>query len=459
MRLPIRVRLTLIFGLLMLVTLGFTGLFLYLKLGVDLTQAIDAGLRTRADTIRAGLSQTGAKSGDQATVLDSDQAFAQIVVSNGSVIRTTSFVGSRPVISPRRLRDISGPRYWQVPVGLPDGETMNARVFALPSPGGRTVIVGTNLEHREAALARLAELMSIGGPVTLALVTAIGWLLAGAALRPVDQMRKEAAAISAGEPGRRLSVAASGDEIQRLGDTLNAMLDRLEEAIQRERRLVDDASHELRTPLGILRTELELALGRARTREELEAALRSASEESDRLSRLAEDLLTLARSDGGRLPVRKERVRLEELAGRAVATFEGRAAAAGLRIQLDVPPSATAELDEVRARQALDNLLDNALRHTEAGGRVTVSVTQDVTATIIAVRDSGEGFPDDFLPRIFEHFARSDSARSRHSGGAGLGLAIVKAVAESHGGRVSACNCPQGGAIVSLSLPIPTATT
>lgn len=173
----------------------------------------------------------------------------------------------------------------------------------------------------------------IGGGGALLIATAIGWWVAGAALRPVERMRHEAAAISADEPGRRLPIPDTEDEIARLGTTLNQMLERLEQMLERERRFVDDASHELRTPLGILRTELELALRRARSRKDLEAALRSAAEESERLTTLAEDLLVLARSDRGRLPVRKENVDVARLADEAVTRFDTRAQLGGVRIE------------------------------------------------------------------------------------------------------------------------------
>src|SRR5919197_742773 len=165
----------------------------------------------------------------------------------------------------------------------------------------------------------------------LALVTWGGWALAGAALRPVERMRGEAAAISLAEPERRLAVPPTGDELAGLATTLNAMLDRLQEAVQREQRFLDAAGHELRTPLGVLRMELDLALARARTREELAAALRNASEETDRLVRLAEDLLVASRTSGGRLPLHRSETEVDELLHRTGAATRAPGPAPGVR--------------------------------------------------------------------------------------------------------------------------------
>jgi heavy metal sensor kinase len=315
----------------------------------------------------------------------------------------------------------------------------------------RFVVVGATLGDRKDDLARLVVALAIGGPAALILTSLAGWLLAGGALRPVEAMRREAAAISVSEPDRRLPVPAGRDELARLGGTLNSMLDRMQEAFERERRFVDDASHELRTPLSILKMELDLALARSRTPEELEAALRGAALETDRLVRLAEDLLVLARVEHGRLPLSRTDVSVREALQETVGSYEHRARTAGARIELDVPDG-TARVDPARLRQAVANLLENALRHSSAGGVIRVRAARDGRSVAISVEDSGPGFPADLLEHAFEPFARSgggdpDGAR------AGLGLTIVRAVAQAHGGTATAENLPQGGARVTFSLP------
>jgi two-component system OmpR family sensor kinase len=240
-------------------------------------------------------------------------------------------------------------------------------------------------------------------------------------------MRRKAAAVGEGDPGARLPVPPADDEIGRLGETLNAMLARLEGAIEHERGFVADASHELRTPLAILKTELELALREGRTEQELRAALRSASDETDRLSRLADDLLVLARSDRGGLALRLEGVPVRELLDRVAERFRTSAGA----VAVEVPDGLALTGDRLRHEQALGNLVANAAAHGEPP--VRLSARRHNGCVELHVEDGGPGLPADFADRAFERFTRADSART--AGGAGLGLAIVDAVARAHGGR------------------------
>jgi signal transduction histidine kinase len=262
-------------------------------------------------------------------------------------------------------------------------------------------------------------------------------------------MRQRAAEISSDRADRRLPLPPARDEIHRLGETLNDMLDRLEEGLARERRFVADASHELRTPLASLRTELELALRRPRSHEELTVALRSASEEVERLVRLAEDLLVLARADDGRLPLSLDRHTVREILDAVAGRFDARAGAAGRTLDVSAREDEPFTGDRVRLEQALGNLVDNALRHgagtVELGGKV------ENAAVTLQVSDAGDGFPADFLPHAFERFSRVDVARG--GDGTGLGLAIVDAIARAHGGSAVAANAPRGGAEITLTIP------
>jgi signal transduction histidine kinase len=228
------------------------------------------------------------------------------------------------------------------------------------------------------------------------------------------------------------------------------MLGRLESALARERRFVSDASHELRTPLASLRTELELALRRERTREEMESALRSAAEETERLSQLAEDLLVLARSETGTLPVRRERLAAGELVAGVQQRYERRAAVAQRPLDAQVEEGLEVSVDRLRAEQALGNLVENALRHGR--GRIHVQAHRRNGHVELHVRDEGPGFAPEFMPHAFERFSRSDQARA--GGGAGLGLAIVDVIAQAHGGSAHAANVA-GGADVWVELPDP----
>jgi two-component system, OmpR family, sensor kinase len=248
--------------------------------------------------------------------------------------------------------------------------------------------------------------------------------------------------------------------VARLGQTLNSLLDRLHGALSREQRLLNEASHELRTPLAIMKDELDLSLSRARTPEELEAALRSASEEADRLARLSEDLLVLSRAHGGQLRVHRSSTPLDELLGRACGGHRARAGGRGAQIVCKAP-SAQVMVDPMRVRQAVDNLLDNAIRHSRPGApiRVSAAVTGDVAT--VTIENSGPGFAEDILARAFEPFVRGDprpegpgAGRVDVAPGAGLGLTIVRAVAEAHGGTAVAQNIP-GGARVTMTMALP----
>jgi two-component system, OmpR family, sensor kinase len=444
MGLRIRTRLTLASAGLVAIILVAAGVFVYARLAADLRAAVDAGLRSRADAL---LSSSGEPTLPTAGLIESDEAFTQILSSDGEVLESTSGVTAAAI----QPGDVSAARFEETTVRTVE-EVVPARLLLAPLEDGRVLVVGASLEDQAEALARLAALLLIGGPAALALVVIVVWLIVGAALRPVEAMRSEAAAISASEPDRRLPVGQTDDELARLGRTLNEMLERLQTALERERRFVDDASHELRTPLANLKAELDLALRRARTTDELEAALRSASEETDRLIRLAEDLLVLARAKDGRLPVRREDVDAGALVRDIVGTFAGRASERSITLEHDAADVVRASLDPLRMTQAVGNLLDNALRHTPEGGRVLVRMAKRNGELAISVEDDGPGFSPAFVDEAFEPFSRDDPARTRTDGGVGLGLAIVRAIARAHGGYAEALN-RDNGAEVTIRIP------
>jgi signal transduction histidine kinase len=436
---PLRFKLTLAFTGVMAVLLAVAGIALSLLVAQNLDSTIDDGLEARARdagaVVRRGqLSDTG-------------EPYAQVLRLDGTVRDTTTGAGSRPLLDAAEVAEART----GVVIAEARRDSTDLRLLAGPTRAqGESVIlvVGESLAQRENSLSTLHALLLIGGPLALLIASAVGYALATAALRPVERMRRHAAAFTAAETSERLPVPPANDEIGRLGRTLNEMLDRLQVAFKRERAFVSDASHELRTPLAILRTELELALRGEHTREELEDALRSAAEESERLSRLAEDLLVIARSDQGRLPVRPERIEAGELLARVAARFRTRARAEGRPLESDPSPGVVLEADPARIEQALANLVDNALHH--GAGTVTLSARTVDGQVELHVRDEGRGFPADFLPRAFERFTRADEARTR--GGTGLGLAIAAAIATAHLGTAHAAN-GEHGADVWISLP------
>ncbi len=452
MRLPVRLRLTLAFALAMAVLLAAAGTFLYVHLAGDLRNSVDTALLAQADILGGGIGQQGAGFGvTTSRAIQEGAPFAQILDASGHVQESSGPVSRAALVPASTIHGLTGPSFFQLEVPGVEG---TSRVYALPLvEGGERafVVVGMSLNSRQEILSRFLLILAVGGPLALVLASMAGWLIAGAAFSPVERMRREAAAISVSDRRRRLPVPRTGDEVARLGTTLNSMLDRLQSAFDRERRFVDDASHELRTPLTILKAELDIALTRTRTPRELEAALRSASEEADRLAALADDLLVYSRSDGGRVPLHREAVPLRELLGQSVASFRARADQAGVRLDFDAP-TGTVQVDAVRLRQAVDNVIDNALRHTAAGGWIRVAGGRQGDRVRVVVEDSGTGFEPDVLTHAFDPFARGTRERADAAPGAGLGLAIVQAVSQAHGGVATVENRPEGGARVTIVL-------
>ena len=302
-RLPIRLRLTLPFALAMALVLAATGGFVYVRVGDALLASVDQTLRAQAtEAATRAHDEHGARRPGRVRRNDAGAAARR----RRHVTRTT--VGAMAAAALARRMPHASPRAG--PCGgrsRSRGRPATGACSASGREDGGVVAVARSLEPREETLHRLRHELLIAFPLALLLATVAGYALAAGALRPVEAMRRRAAAVTATRPGR-LPVPRSRDEISRLALTLNDMLERLEASFEHERRFVSDASHELRTPLALLRAELELALRRPRSAEELELALRSAAEETERLSRLAEDLLLIARADQGALPIRRELV-------------------------------------------------------------------------------------------------------------------------------------------------------
>ena len=460
-RFPIRLRLTLAFTAVAGILLAASGWFLHLRLSGDLSQALDQSLRQRSQDL-AVLVRDGVEPLDLEStgLIERGESFAQVVDSHGSVLAASSSLRGRALLAPRELaRAREASLFLDRP--LVPGLDEPARLLAVPvssRDGQLVLVVGSTQGNRLETLATLRTELLVGGPVLLIAAALGGYLLSGAALRPVDLMRRRAQAITAHEPGQRLPLPAARDELARLGTTLNDMLARLEGALDRERTFVADASHELRTPLSLLRTELELALRQPRSAAELRRAIESAAEETRRLTHLAEDLLLMAAADQGRLPVRPEALSVDELLHRSAAHFEVPLAAQGRAMWIDGGPvpcpdgAAVPTLvgDAVRLEQALGNLIDNAVQH--GAGDVRVFARRNGQSVELHVTDQGPGFEPDYLSRAFERFSRPDTART--GGGTGLGLSIAQAIARAHGGTAHAANRRDRGADLWLSLPL-----
>jgi heavy metal sensor kinase len=446
-RLPIQARLTLVFALVMAVVLSAVGAFLYIRLGDSLDEQLHGSLEDRTEVLAAAI-RTGHI---PATLEGGDEAFAQVIETDGTILAASRGLENIHLLTAaERARGSARMILLEKEIKPVGGEGPKpSQVLVSSAEGGVLLVVAGSLEDRNEALDGLRAQLLVAGPVGLLLASLAGYLLAGAALRPVEAMRRRAGQISADTASHRLPLPKSHDEISRLGETLNAMLARLDAGLRRERRFVADAGHELRTPLALLQTELELALRRPRSRKDLVGALRSAGEEVDRLTRLAEDLLVLASTEEGRLPLRISEFPVRELLDGVARRFAPRAEAAGRHLEVTATADGTMSGDPLRLEQALGNLVDNALRH--GGGPIGIEAAGEDGSFELRVRDEGAGFPPDFVPHAFERFTRAEESRPR--GGAGLGLAIVDAVARAHGGSVQASNGAQGGAEVTIVIP------
>jgi two-component system OmpR family sensor kinase len=428
-QLPLRIRLTLAFAGAAAVLLAAIGAFIFLRVKSGLDDELDHSLRLRA----AELVQRAKDPRQLRAGLDAAGQPAQLMTRDGRVIVSTRVKRAKPLIGPVHL---AAARRGEVVFEREE----NTRILSRPA-GPRTIVaVAASMRQRERTLETLSGVLLVGLPIALLLASAAGYAVAAAALRPVERMRRHAAGISEATSEARLPLPDAEDEVHRLGETLNDMLGRIEAAARQEREFVGNASHELRTPLAILKAEIEVALQAESTPDDWHFALVSAAEETDRLARLAEDLLMIARGDENAPAADLEQLALRDFAERIAARFDA-------RVEVAIDPGVRALAQPVALDRALTNLIDNALRY----GAEPIEITAKARNNWIALHviDQGVGFADDYLPRAFERFSRPTGARK---GGAGLGLALVEAVAHTYGGEAGAANEPFG-TDVWLTLP------
>ncbi len=445
-QLPVRARVTAAFAAVMTVLLVGIGALIFQSMASALLDEIDAGLRFRAEATLATAHAGSVEVPDQAHLQEPGEAFAQLLSRSGGIISASGGFTS-PLLARDELARIRRPTFVQRPVRNVVG---TARLLAVPVDSSSTsavLVVGTTMADRSDALHKLRQVMLLGGPAAIAVACVAGWLVAGLAVHPMERLRQQAAAITASGLDRRLTVPPARDELRRLAETLNDMLERLDRSFGHEREFLERASHELRTPLTALRAEVELSLSRPRTADELTVALHSVSQETDRLARLAEDLLVLARTSNGRMPLHRQDIPLRDTVQSAAALFNAHALKLGITIATEAPDTAI-NADPLRLRQALVNLLDNALRHTPRGGTVAVTASVTCTAARIVVSDTGPGFADTAAnPGDYDR----GSPHQQHP--EGLGLRIVHAIATSHHGTLRIERNDHGGASVELILP------
>jgi two-component system OmpR family sensor kinase len=373
------------------------------------------------------------------------------VIDGAGQVYSSPDTGTVPLLSPAELAQARRAQIWVT--RTIDGEATRLTAAPLSGHPSLVAVAAVALEAYNATQSQVTRGLAVGGAAFVAISGLGAYWLARATLSPVERLRRQAAAISGRGDDAVLEVPPTKDEVAALARTMNDLLSRLGGALARERAFVADASHELRSPLAILRGELELAGRPGRSTAELATAVHSCAEEAERLARITDDLLVLARSDAGQLGLHPRQTDLRQLIESSVSRAAPLLAAAQVTCHTDVPAGTQARVDPDRIRQAVDNLLANAARLSPADAVIAIVARKDGADLRIEVRDQGPGFPDDFLPHAFERFRRADSARSRDDGGAGLGLAIVQAICAAHEGRATARNLPGGGAAVTLWLP------
>jgi two-component system OmpR family sensor kinase len=460
---PLRRRLAVWHAMVIVAILGATGLVADALLARALEQQLDASLVALAETEAASAfdDPSGAihlhatATGARAVALRSLDKLAQIVDADGRVLERNAALGQRALpVGPAVLARLRRGDVVVETVELRPGEPV--RVAALPievrGAFGYAVQVGASLAPQRAFLRTARLFVGAAGVAVVAAVVLVGAGLARSALRPVDALITAARRIGGGPLTARLPEPETDDEIGRLAATLNEMLGRLARAVEAERRFTTDAAHELRSPLSRLRAGLEIALRRSRTAAEYEEVLRAALEEAVSLSTLADDLLALARLDAAGRPVAPP-LALDDAVAGLVEPRRAEAEQRKLALHLDLASAAQVGVSAHDLGQLVRNLLDNALKFSPPGGRVTVrTAVADGTASL-AIADTGPGIPAEDLPHVFERFYRG-AGRTADAPGVGLGLAICRAVADAYGGRIEAASRPGAGTTITVHLPL-----
>lgn len=446
----IRLRLAALFTLAVVVLMSVVGYVYIDQLRTGLENSLDQTLRGRTATVNATLVADPAR-----RLLNGAGGYAQAYSSTGEVMASSKSLSGVALLTPRQVQSLErgGTIHEDASFNVREGDDFDPKSLrVLGSRNRKSGLVLALAGERELiddALQRSTRQLLVLAAIVIALAGPGSWLLARAALRPVERMRSQVARLETADLAAGVPVPRTKDEIARLGRTFNVLLARVHAALERERSFVADAGHELRTPLTVLKGEFELAQRPGRTRESLLETVGIAMDETDRLVRLTEHLLGLARS--GPVPLRP--LSVADVANDAIAVMSPYAATRDvslvMRDQLDGLVHGNAD----RLRQAIDNLLSNAVRHSPPGKTVTLRLAEERGQAVIVVSDEGPGFPAEFLPVAFDRFTRADDARRRDDGGQGLGLAVVASIMAAHGGTATAANGADGGAVLTLRWP------
>jgi heavy metal sensor kinase len=454
-------------GRLVLIAVGFFALALFVAngavlwtVGVTQSQASDSVLVSQAQVLANGLQDTnGAVTFDGSDLPAETQggiAVDAAVVSSNAVVAQTP---NQPLDTATLLRLAdqvarSGQPLW---ADVVDSRHVQRRVYAVPLTTStnslQTLIVSRSVAEMVDAQWRTLLILMAVSVALLVIGGAVSYWLAGRALSPVRKIAGMARSIGERDLHRRVDVKVPDDELGELVATFNSMLARLEAGFLSMSTFTANASHELRAPLALMRSEVEGALKRSRSQDEYKRVLESLHQEVEHLSRLSDQLLILARADAGALLPAKEPIDVADFLHETAARWEDVAKKHGSRIEVIAPSHGRMGADPALLRRVVDNLIDNALRHTASGTPVTLRGYQADAGWNVEVADQGPGVPLNHRDKLFTRFARADSARSREDGGAGLGLALSAAIARAHGGTLELVESDSPGAVFRLHVP------
>lgn len=479
----VRFRITLWYAAALAVTLCIFSLLVYNSLEKSLDENLDQLLAVRAEGVADALeayleterievgrvSATAAKGGAFYKIApelvrlrteDPRLATVELRILDAGGVELESSRGGAPALPERTLKDAlkGNAAYDTIKTDGGAGPENTFRSYSTPASGtgGAVYIVQAyrSTYHTQFALKNLRVMMAALVPLIVLLTGAFGMFFARVALRPVASMSRTIRQITAENLSLRLKPPGTRDEIRELADLFNAMLARLEDSFLSERRFIQDVSHELKTPLTILKGELEVALKKARSPVEYAAVLASNLEETEKMSLIVGDLLTLARFDNREVRLERAGVNLKSLLDSLIKKLSGLAEKSGIGIELSAPAALEVEADSGQLSRLFLNLLDNAIKYSGPGGTIKIAINDQGGRPAVTITDFGAGIKAEDLPHIFNRFYRADSSRS--SSGFGLGLAIAKSIAEAHGAEIKAESTPGAGSAFTVIFPTTT---
>lgn len=444
-RLSIRLRLTLWYSAALATIILCFALGVYWSVRSSLLKSLDAQLERDLATVTRVVRDEP----QEINELAQHGSVDLFQVREGNVVVETGD-WTKAALEKAEARGTAAARSW----AGPSGNGFRLKAVTVTSPGhSYQVTVAEDERNLRASLSSLGVILSLGVPLALALALIGGHFLAGRVLAPIGAMAQKAGEITADRLSQRLPYG-SDDEFGQLARVFNATFARLEESFERLRRFTSDASHELRTPLTTLRSVGEVGLQKGLDAAALREVIASMLEEADRLTELVDNLLTLSRAESGTLTLKPEPSELGVLAAEVIEFLEVLAEEKEQTITLQANRAVPADIDRTTLRQALMNILDNAIKYAPPGTEITVRTAAAGNDAIIEVQDAGPGIAHEHVAKVFERFYRVDSGRSRDVGGTGLGLAIARWAVEMNGGRITLESTPGKGSTFRITLPL-----